>query len=110
VALFLDYRKERRARDNFGIERRRLSEVNLKVKHNVRLVRVRQKKQSAATEQTEQKQGVFMVLRIPLKNIGDGPIDIIGMLASARLLSFVEWEKGIGARSRDVEWNDYHRS
>jgi hypothetical protein len=84
VALFLDYRNERRARDNFGIERRRLSEVNLRVKHNVRLVRVRQKKQSAATEQTEQKQGAFMVLRMPLKNIGDGPIDIIGMLASAR--------------------------
>ena len=51
-----------------------------------------------------------MVLRMPLKNIGDGPIDILGMLASARTLTYEQWENGIGARSRDVEWSDYHTS
>jgi hypothetical protein len=112
ATVILDYRNERRARDNFGVERRRLSEVNLKVEHNVRLVLARQKRPVSASgqQQGEQKQGAFMVLRMPLENIGDGPIDILGMLASARQLTYTEWENGIGARSRDVEWNDYHAS
>lgn len=109
VALFLDYRNDRRANDTFGIERRRLSEVNLKVKHNVRLIRVREKRQKQEPA-GQQEQGAFMVLRMPLKSIGDGPIDILGMLASARTLTYEQWENGIGARSRDVEWSDYHTS
>lgn len=109
VALFLDYRNDRRANDTFGIERRRLSEVNLKVKHNVRLIRVREKTQKQEPA-SQREQGAYMVLRMPLKNIGDGPIDILGMLASARTLTYEQWENGIGARSRDVEWSDYHTS
>ena len=102
----LDYRNDRLANVTFGIERRRLSEVNLKVKHNVRLIRVREKTQKRAPA-SQQEQGAFTVLRMPLKNIGDSPIDILGMLASVRTLTYQQWENGIGARSRAVEWSDY---
>jgi hypothetical protein len=132
VTLILDYRNERRASDSFGIERRRLSEVNLRIKHNVQLMRVRPTDRSqialtlaaagdtAATEPggaaadaaavSTEPDAAFMVLRMPMKNIGDGPIDILGMLASAKQMTFSEWERGIGARSRDVEWSDYRAS
>ncbi len=106
ITIALDFRNERRARDSFSIERRRLSEVNLKITHKVRLTPVSQREAS----QDEQGQGAFMILQMPMENIGDGPIDILGMLGSAKQLTYDEWSKGIGARSRDVEWTDYHAS
>jgi hypothetical protein len=106
LALFLDYRNDRRARDTFSIERRRLTEVNVKIDHKVRLTSALPAKLSANAGPP----GAFLIFRLPMENIGDGPVDILGMLASSRLLTYDEWLRGIGARSRDVEWGDYHCS
>ncbi len=116
LALFLDYRNDRRARDNFSIERRRLTEVNLKIDHELDLLRIKSPPNLSTSEQipameaadsTASKEGAYMVVRLPIQNIGDGPVDILGMLASARQLSYDSFERGIGTRSRDVEWGDY---
>jgi hypothetical protein len=45
------------------------------------------------------------VLRLPLVNLGDGPVDILGTLVSARALTSPE--QIISTRSRDVGWADY---
>src|SRR5262249_5202220 len=42
----------------------------------------------------------------PVNNKGDGPVDLLASLASARLLSTAHLP-GIGLRGRDVEWDDY---
>ncbi len=99
VYFFIDWRAERRARDTFGIERRRLTEVNLKVDYDLQFSPVQHGLLSNS-------QSVFLSMRLPIQNIGDGPVDILAMLVTGRLLS-AEEKPGIGARSRDVEWNDF---
>ncbi len=116
AGVYLTSRGERRARDNIGIEQRRLTEVNIRVGDNVKLTATqkiplsplpsRSKEGEAATEESGTRETAFMVLRLPLMNIGDGPVDILGMLVSARVLSAAH-KPGIGTRSRDVEWKDY---
>ena len=89
--------QEEREQGNLGVERRRLTEVNIRVDHNVKL--------------TEQHPGTtgdypFLVFFLPLENKGDGPVDIWGSLVSSRVLDSAH-KPGIGLRSRDVEWSDY---
>ncbi len=99
VYFFIDWRAERRARDTFGIERRRLTEVNLKVDYDLHFSPVQHGLLSTS-------RSVFLSLRLPIQNIGDGPVDILAMLVTGRILS-AEEKPGIGARSRDVEWSDF---
>ena len=47
-----------------------------------------------------------MSLRLPIQNIGDGPIDILAVLIAGRLLS-AEHKPGLATQSRDVEWGDF---
>jgi hypothetical protein len=97
IAIYLDWRNEQRSRDTFTIERRRITEVNLKVNYQLQI---------APSQQTTLGDHAFMVLRLLLENSGDGPVDILGMLASARFLSG-DYKQGTGNRGRDVEWGDY---
>jgi hypothetical protein len=103
LAAFVQYRwqerNERRARDNFSIERRRLTEVNVKVDYDLEL-------SSLQPSSEPDKKTAFMSLRLPIQNIGDGPIDILAVLIAGRLLS-AEYKAGIAKRSRDVEWSDF---
>lgn len=102
IGFLFEWRRERRARDTFSIERRRLTEVNIKIGHRVRVVPVH----DAATSTDGARESAFTLLRLPMRNIGDGPVDVLAMLAAGRVLSAV-YKKGIGTRSRDVEWDDY---
>lgn len=85
------------AKVNFGIERRRLTEVNLHIKSDI------------AVPSINEDGNRFTIFTLSLENIGDGPVDILAALASSRLLSS-KINDGIGTRSRDVEWNDYDAS
>jgi len=100
ASLFFEWLAERRARSTFSIERRRLSEVNVKLDYSLHFTSVDH------TASGDKK--AFMILHLPLKNIGDGPVDLLGMLISSRLLS-QRGKAGVGFRSRDVEWDDYER-
>ncbi len=94
----IDWRSERRARDTFGIERRRLTEVNLKVDYDLALTVPQPGGTSGET--------AYLSLRLPIQNIGDGPVDLLAVLTSGRLLS-PTYRPGVGSRSRDVEWSDF---
>jgi hypothetical protein len=89
--------QERRAGDIYAIEERRLTEVNLVVKNDIQLT-----SPSAEAEH----ETPFVIFRLPVENIGDGPVDILASLVSSRILSS-KFKQGIGLRSRDVEWSDY---
>src|SRR5690348_3000024 len=77
LGAFVQYRwqerNERRARDNFSIERRRLTEVNVKVDYDLEI-------SSLQPSSEPGKKTAFMSLRLPIQNIGDGPIDILAVL------------------------------
>jgi hypothetical protein len=90
-------RQERRAGDIYAIEERRLTEVNLVVKNAIQLT----SPSAQAAQETP-----FVIFRVPVENIGDGPVDILASLVSSRVLSS-KFKQGIGLRSRDVEWSDY---
>lgn len=102
VSVLVELRNDRRARDNFTIEARRLTEVNVDIDHAVEVTPV----QKIPSTKDGTDETAFAVLKLPMKNIGDGPVDIIGMLVSGRMLSSAN-KLGIGTRSRDVEWSDY---
>jgi hypothetical protein len=99
VAIWLDWHSERRASDTFGIERRRLAEVNMKVDYNAQITPLQPSPVAG-------EQAAFMILRLPVENIGDGPVDILAVLITGRLLS-AQFKPGLGTRSRDVEWGDF---
>lgn len=92
-------RAERRARDNFSIERRRLTEVNVRVDYDLEISPLQPSSPPV-------DKAAFMSLRLPIENIGDGPIDLLAVLVAGRVLS-AEYKPGLGTRSRDVEWRDF---
>jgi hypothetical protein len=100
VSLFFEWLGERRARATFSIERRRLSEVNIRLEYSLHLTPVTRDAAGVAKS--------HMILHLPLRNIGDGPVDILALLISSRLLS-ARGKAGVGSRSRDVAWDDYER-
>jgi hypothetical protein len=119
--LYFDYRSDRRARreeqrkqDNLGLERRRLTEVNIKLQHELRVTSPREVEDSTVDitrgdAASYKGENPFAVFHLPLHNIGDGPVDILGMLVSGRVLSTIA-APTVGRRSRDVQWNDYQQS
>jgi hypothetical protein len=83
--------RSQRESENLSTERRRLAEVNIGMQQEL--------------EVTQDRDRGYIVLRLPLVNLGDGPVDILGTLVSARALTSPE--QIISTRSRDVGWADY---
>ena len=106
LIVFIEYRRfnnernqEEREKGNLGVERRRLTEVNIKVKNKLNVTNL---------QKTTIDEYPFTVFYLQLKNEGDGPVDIWASLVSSRVLSSTQ-KPGIGKRSRDVEWSDYKK-
>src|SRR5262249_47464442 len=91
IVTVIEVIRIRRERENLTIERRRLAEVNLGME----------------PEFTTEAEGhtAYVSLRLPFQNKGDGPVDLLGVLVSARALTPL----GAGTNSRDVGWEDYRQ-
>lgn len=87
--------EDRRNGQIFAMQRIRLTETNLRTKDRMRVIDAK-----SATP--------IVSYDLQLANIGDGPIDILCALMSARMLDS-DKHPGIGTRARNVEWTD-HRS
>ena len=86
-------REEQQGRYRLAMEQRRLGEANVVVR-------------SLLNTLTQQGANPFLIFRLPLQNEGDGPVDVLASLVSARVLSSAHLQ-GIGLHGRDVEWTDY---
>jgi hypothetical protein len=89
LVSWVEIRRNRRERENLTIERRRLSEVNIGMTPDLQV--------------TPESNRAFVILRLALSNLGDGPVDLLGVLVSAKVLT----SPGAGTGSRDVGWADY---
>src|SRR5690348_3265560 len=69
LVSWVEIRRNRRERENLTIERRRLSEVNIGMTPDLQV--------------TPESNRAFVILRLALSNLGDGPVDLLGVLVSA---------------------------
>lgn len=97
--------EDARAQYFLAVEGRRLDKANIVVNSSLKLITPPASGQIAPSSQADAAQP-FLVFRLPLRNEGDGPVDILASLVSARVLSNTH-KPGIGLRRRDVEWDDY---
>lgn len=89
--------KSEQSKENLATERRRLAEVNIRVDHKLVLT---------LPSDEASKEKPFTIFSMPLKNIGDGPVDILASLTASRIMSS-KYKVGMGLRNRDVEWEDH---
>jgi hypothetical protein len=88
-----EIRATERDEHRLAMEARRLGEANVVATSSLTLIPAREGRP-------------FLLFRLPLSNEGDGPVDVLASLVSARVLSST-YTRGIGLRGRDVEWGDY---
>lgn len=88
-----EIRTDERGQYRLAMEERRLGEANVAIRPSLTII-----PSPAASP--------FLLFRIRLRNEGDGPVDILASLVSARVLSNGH-TSGVGLRGRDVEWEDY---
>jgi hypothetical protein len=85
--------EERRSDQILSMQRIRLTETNLKTKHQLELLDAGVAAPMAS-------------FNLTLSNIGDGPIDILCALMCGRMLD-LRFRPGIGTHGRNVEWDDH---